>query len=148
MKKLVYILFFLPLIGVAQLDYETRSLTISAVELPVADLPSLDELLNSSFYKSNSIFSGKFRSFGMNSDNYRHEVSMEEVLAYKENNFIDPKINLGPSIPQKEFGFSVTVSGSNSFDGTSSSNGIRNTVYKEMRPVFFCQRTGLNLLNQ
>ena len=107
---------------------------------------SRDEISNIAFYKSSNIFTTKLRTFQMNASNYRQPVDMMTALEGQQQ-YVDTKFDATPEIKERTFGFSVSVNGSNSFDNTTTSGGLRNTVYQEMRPILFCQRSGLNLLN-
>lgn len=124
-----------------QYDFENRFVKIEAISLP-----ELDEISNIAFYKSSNIFTTKLRTFQMNASNYRQPVDMMTALEGQQQ-YVDTKFDVTPEIKERTFGFSVSVNGSNSFDNTTTSGGLRNTVYQEMRPILFCQRTGLNLLN-
>lgn len=73
--------------------------------------------------------------------NYWQPVDMMTALEQESVLTSYPAVNL-PTLNQKEFGFSVSVNGSNSFDGTSS-YGVQNTVYKESRSVYFCSPSGV-----
>lgn len=77
-------------------------------------------------------------------ENYYQPVDMMTALDQQSSFLETPGVNI-PSLNQKEFGFSFSVNGNNSRDGTSN-YGVRNTVYKEARSVFFCARSA-NILN-
>lgn len=141
MKALKFILLFVPVLAIGQYDFENRFVKIDAISLP-----ELDEISNIAFYKSSNIFTTKLRTFQMNASNYRQPVDMMTALEGQQQ-YVDTKFDATPEIKERTFGFSVSVNGSNSFDNTTTSGGLRNTVYQEMRPILFCQRSGLNLLN-
>lgn len=84
----------------------------------------------------------------MNAGNYRQPVDMMTALEGQQQ-FIDRKIEVTPEIKSRTFGFSVSVNGSNSFNNSTTSGGIRNRVYQAQRsgPVFYCPRSGLNVLS-
>lgn len=135
MKRLVYILALLPLAAFGQYDFETRYFTIDAEALPQVEESSA-LTANYNFTPSSRLTLSSFR---MNASNYRKPVDMMTALN-KQTEFIDKKFDVAP-LQQKTFGFSVSVSGSNSFDNTSNT-GIRNIAYKEMRSVYFCSPSG------
>ena len=138
MKILSYILIFLPALAVGQFDFETRYFTIDSESLP--DMPKISTL-DMDFAKTPSFQKKRISDFvKVTSENYWQAVDMATVLK-KESTMLDySPINL-PILDQKEFGFSFSVNGSNSFDGTSR-YGIRNIAYKEMRSIYFCSPSG------
>ena len=137
MKLVLFILFIIPSAIFAQYDFDTRYFKIDATALPEV---TENEYLNTNFSfvpSSKNIMS----SFRMNASNYREPVDMMSALN-EQTSFIKKEVDI-PALQQRTFGFSVNVSGSNSFDGTfqgSTSNhgGVRNIAYKEMRSVYFC----------
>ncbi len=124
----------LPVLALGQYDMETRYFIMDA-----SSLPNTEEL--SSF----DIDFGEKRSFQkmhitdfnkVTSSNYWQAVDMMAALEAEQNLVTAPNIDL-PRLNEKEFGITVSVNGSNSFNGTSRQR-VRNTVYQESRPVFFC----------
>jgi len=138
MKLLSYILIFLPALAVGQFDFDTRYFTIDNESLP--DMPEISTL-DMDFVETPSFQKKRISDFvKVTSENYWQAVDMATVLE-KESTMLDySPINL-PILNQKEFGFSFSVNGSNSFDGTSR-YGIKNIAYKEMRSIYFCSPSG------
>ncbi|MEM7186846.1 MAG: hypothetical protein AAF466_09320 [Bacteroidota bacterium] len=134
MKRFVFILLFAPLAAFGQFDIETRYFTMDANSLPdTRELSSFDI----DFGEDRSFKKMHITDFNkVTAQNYWQAVDMMSVLEQEQNLVSAPDINL-PKLNQKEFGFSVSVNGSNSNNGTTS-HGVRNTVYQEARPVFFC----------
>jgi hypothetical protein len=138
MKLLSYILIFLPVLAIGQFDFETRYFTIDSESLP--DMPELSTL-DMDFEETPSFRRKRISDFTkVTAKNYWQAVDMASVLK-KESTTLDySPINL-PVFNQKEFGFSFSVHGSNSFDGTSR-YGIKNKVYKDIRSIYFSSPSG------
>ena len=139
MKRYLYILAFLPTLMVAQYDFENRYFTIGEESLP--EISAFDVILNDkpSFKKVS------FQDYGkVTVSNYYQPVDMMTALQVESNLLTSPGIDI-PALNQKEFGFSFSVNGNNSRDGTinynTSNTGLRNTVYREARSVYFCAPT-------
>jgi len=131
-------LIFLPALAVGQFDFETCYFTIDSESLP--DMPELSTL-DMDFVETPSFQKKRISDFAkVTAKNYWQAVDMASVLE-KESKMLDySPINL-PVLDQKEFGFSFSVNGSNSFDGTSR-HGIKNIAYKEVRSIYFCWPSG------
>lgn len=138
MKLLTYILIFLPTLAIGQFDFETRYFKMDAESLPempelssfdydFGDTPSFEKKHISDFTK-------------ITAKNYWQPVDMAMVLERESAKLDYSPINL-PALDRKEFGFSFSVNGSNSFDGISR-HGIKNIAYKEMRSIYFCSPSG------
>lgn len=142
MKRLVYLFLFFPVLAFSQYDFDTRYFVMDDASLTAP--PSY--LDYSALFNETPAFQKKtLHDFvKVTVANYYQPVAMTDAVSQNGELQQYTPINL-PSLQQKEFGFSFSVGGRNSFDGTSK-NGIRNTVYREMRPAYFCQRTGLNLI--
>ena len=140
MKRIVFILVLFPLLALGQYDMETRYFTMDASSLPdTEELSSFDIDFgeNRSFQKMHITDFNK-----VTSSNYWQAVDMMAALEAEQNLVTAPNIDL-PKLNQKEFGITVSVNGSNSFNGTSRTR-VRNTVYQESRPVFFCAPNAFN----
>lgn len=138
MKLLSYILIFLPVLAIGQFDFETRYFTIDSESL--ADMSELSSL-DMEFVMKPSFQKRRISDFTrVTAKNYWQAVDMASVLEKESTKLDYSPINL-PMLDQKEFGFSFSVNGSNSFDGTSR-YGIRNIAYKEMRSIYFCSPSG------
>jgi len=138
MKFLSYILIFLPALAIGQFDFETRYFTFDSESLP--DMPDLSSL-DMDFSETRSFEKKSISDFTkVTAKNYWQAVDMASVLEKESTKLEYSPINL-PVLDQKEFGFSFSVNGNNSFDGTSR-YGIRNIAYKEMRSIYFCSPSG------
>ena len=136
MKSYLFLLALLPAMALGQYDFENRYFTISDESLP--EISAFDIILNdkASFKKVS------FQDYSkVTVSNYYQPVDMMTALQIESNLLASPGIDL-PALNQKEFGFSFSVNGNNSRDGTidynTSNFGIRNTVYREARSVYFC----------
>jgi len=138
MKYLVYLFIFIPIVAIGQFDFETRYFKIDAQSLP--EMPEISTL--DFDFGATPNFEKKHISdyLKVTAKNYWQPVDMASVLSKESEMTSLPSFNV-PTINQREFGFSFSVNGSNSFDGTTS-YGIKNTVYKEMRSVYFCSPSG------
>lgn len=136
MKTWFYILLFIPALGLAQFDFETRYFTVDAQSLP--DIPELSSF-DMDFGESTSFQKKHITDFNkVTSNNYWEAVDMMGALEREKSTFNGPNLNL-PELNRKKFGFSVTMLDRNSFDGTQAPRyGVRNTVYREMRSYYFC----------
>jgi hypothetical protein len=139
MRSLFYILLFIPTIGIAQYDFETRYFKIDNTSLPqvVSVSSQAKEYTASLLLKTKSLYD----FVKVTEKNYWQPVDMTRALAHEETGLIDPPQINYPKLDSKDFGFSVQVGNSNSRAGIST-NGIKNTVYKEQRGRFFCDPTG------
>ena len=137
MKRCVFLLMFLPLLALGQYDIDTRYFKIDASSLPdTQELSSFDI----DFGEKRDFKKMHITDFNkVTAQNYWQAVDMMTALEAEQKLVTAPNINL-PKLNQKEFGISVSVNGSTSFDGTTS-HGVRNTVYKEARSVYFCAPT-------
>jgi len=139
MKRIFFILTLLPALAIGQYDFETRYFTLTEESLPEINSFDIDFGEKSPFKKVSFYDYSK-----VTVENYYQPVDMMGTLE-QENALLEaPGVNI-PTLNQKEFGFSFSVNGSNSRDGTSN-YGVRNSVYKESRSVFFCARAA-NALN-
>jgi hypothetical protein len=122
-----------------QYDFETRYFTMNAESLPnTQELSSFDI----DFGEKHSFIKMHISDFNkVTANNYWLPVDMMGAIEGERLLTESPMVNL-PKLNQKEFGFSVSVKGNNSFDGTSSNYGVQNTVYKESRSVYFCAPSG------
>jgi len=142
-RKLYILALLIPFSLLGQYDFETRYITINATSLPeTEELGALYYNFSDTGFRKKTTFK---ELLGITADNYWQAVDMMSALEQKESGPVQPSINL-PVFSQKEYGFSVSVNGSNSFNGTRSNGSVRNTVYREMRPAVYCGRTGVNLL--
>ena len=141
MKRITYILLLLPLLAMGQYDFETRYFKMNSESLPnTQELSSFDI----DFGEKRSFIKMHISDFNkVTANNYWLPVDMMTALEGESILTASPAVDL-PKLNQKEFGFSVSVKGSNSYDGTSS-YGVQNTVYKESRSVFFCGPSGYYL---
>ena len=150
-KYLCFSLFMLPIILLAQNDFDTRYFTINAESLP--DVPKIEGFFvaNKDFKEGSYSLAGiptyanTLQSFQINADNYWQPVDIATVLN-KKNGYVDTKIDL-PSIQQKQFG--VIFKGTNSTTEFSidSPNGVKNQVYKEQRAFYIYQPGAPNFYN-
>lgn len=139
MKRILYALIFLPLVAIGQYDFESRYFTMNAESLPDTQELSTFDI---DFGEKRNFKKMHITDFNkVTAKNYWLPVDMMTALEQESVLTSYPAVNL-PALNQKEFGFSVSVNGSNSFDGTSS-HGVRNTVYKESRSVYFCGPSGV-----
>lgn len=122
-----------------QHDFESRYFRIDATSLQ--ELPEISAL-DLQFDTSTPFQKKSLSDFlKVTSHNYWEPVDMAQALAKDSSIYTDlPQINY-QKIASKEYGFSVSVNGSNSFDGTNA-QGINNIAYKEMRSVYFCAPSG------
>ena len=139
MKKLLFILSFLPLVAIGQYDFETRYLKIDADVLP--EVSGLTELP----FGNNAVFSNKLPTLQITPENYWQSVDMAAAVAQTQN-YSNRQLSI-PAIKSRTFGFSVQMLDRNSFDGTSN-KGLRNIAYKEQRSYYFCGLTGIPVANQ
>lgn len=113
----------MPVIGLAQSDFETKYLKINATSLPeISDLTTYSLI-------STTKFSEKIPSFKMNQENYRIPVNMSDAIN-QEQTYAQSNINI--KLDPKEYG----VYGGNSSYNSDSSTRVRNTVYEESRSPF------------
>lgn len=131
MKRILFILAFLPALAMGQYDFESRYFTLTDESLPEINSFNIDFGEKSPFKKISFYDYSK-----VTVANYYQPVDMMAALEEQSSLLEAPGVNI-PALNQKEFGFSFSVNGSNSRDGTSN-YGIRNTVYKEARSVYFC----------
>jgi hypothetical protein len=138
MKLLSYLLIFLPTLAIGQFDFETRYFTIDSESLP--EMPEISTF-DMDFVEASSFQKKRISDFTkVTAKNYWQAVDMASVLK-KESATLDYSLINLPVLNQKEFGFSFSVNGSNSFDGTSG-YGIKNIAYKELRSIYFCSPSG------
>ncbi|MDT0556607.1 hypothetical protein [Patiriisocius hiemis] len=141
MKKLLFLFVFIPFTGFSQLDFETRYFTIDAESLPL-----IEDLATFSLTTSPTMFDSQLPTFKMNEENYRTPVNMTEALAERQN-YITKKWDGKTKATPKGLSFSFSVNGSNSRNGTTN-YGVKNSVYQEQRPVYFCSPLDIYRVNQ
>lgn len=135
MKRFVYLLVLIPALSWAQYDFETRYFTMDAEALPEMSSFNID------FGEKNVFQKIDIRNYNqVTVENYWQPVDMVSALEKDDSMLNAPNINV-PGLQQRQFGFSVSVNGNNSQDG-SSSYGVKNTVYKESRGYFYCSPSG------
>ena len=125
--------------AMGQYDFESRYFTLTDESLPEISAFDIDFGEKTPFEKVSFLNYTK-----VTAENYYQPVDMMGALEQQNSLLEAPGVNI-PKLNQKEFGFSFSVNGNNSRDGTSN-YGVRNTVYKEARSVFFCARSA-NALN-
>ena len=138
MKKLVLLLFLLPVVAVSQYDFETRYFTIDA-----SSLPEVDDLVSISLFKTPTPLNYKVPDFKVNENNYRTPVDMMTAISEKER-FFNRKQEYDVSAIQSQY---AGIGGTKVLsDGKTT---VTNTVYKEARglqlvdpcpPVGICPR--------
>lgn len=122
MKKLIYLLFLLPLLSNAQLDFESNKYKLDFVSLPeIESLLSTSLPVNSSFDKKGL---NKLPSFKMDKSNYREPVSMFEAMV-KNESYIPTNIQI--SLDPREYG----IYGGNSSYSADGATSVKNIAYKE-----------------
>ena len=114
-----------------QYDFENRYFTLTDESLPEISAFDIDFGEKSPFKKLSFYDYSK-----VTVENYYQPVDMMAALDQQSSLLEAPGINI-PALNQKEFGFSFSVNGNNSRDGTTN-YGVRNTVYREARSVYFC----------
>lgn len=127
MKKLVFFLFLIPFMAMAQLDFETNK-----VKLDFVNLPELESLMTTPLpAKSDfsNISSKRLPSFKLSRENYREPVSMYEAVVSSEN-FVQSSIKI--SLDPKELG----IYGGNSSYSADGSTRVKNMVYEDARRGF------------
>ncbi len=139
MKKWSFLLLIVPVIAFGQHDFETRHFKIDATSLTAIPEVSSFDLK----FDTNAPFQKKSLSdfLKVTSENYWQPVDMAQVLAQEESTYIDVPQIIYRKADAEESGFSVSLNGPNSIDGTNA-QGIRNIAYKEMRSIFFCPASG------
>ncbi|HLV93253.1 MAG TPA: hypothetical protein VKX34_09035 [Aequorivita sp.] len=123
MKRLLFLLFFLPLIGSAQLDFESYKGKLNFVELPVVP----DVIESPLFAQSDNTSSNTSRrlpSFKLSKKNYREPVSVFEAMAEAES-YVKSDIEL--NLNAKSYG----ISGGNSSYSSDGSTKVKNIAYKD-----------------
>ncbi|MBL4662542.1 MAG: hypothetical protein JKY22_03040 [Flavobacteriaceae bacterium] len=131
MKRILFILLLLPALVMGQYDFETRYFTMTDESLPEISSFDINFGENLTFEKVSFYNYSK-----VTVKNYYQPVDMMSALETQTSLLEAPNVNI-PKLNQKEFGFSFSVNGNNSREGTLN-YGIRNNVYKESRSVFFC----------
>ncbi|MRT16014.1 hypothetical protein F3C99_03485 [Vitellibacter sp. q18] len=122
MKKLFLLLYLLPLVSMAQLDFESNKFKLDFVSLPEVENLLGDRFPNTpSFAKKTS---QKLPSFKMNKNNYREPVSMFEAMA-KNESYIPSNIQI--SLDPREYG----IYGGNSSYSADGATSVKNIAYKE-----------------
>jgi len=144
MKKQLFFLFtLLPLLAVAQYDFDSRYFTINAASLPEApqfnqltqfsQIPQLvklsDEKLSSFTLDNTPTFAATLKSFKINASNYWQPVDMMGVVNTSKN-YISTSLDVAP-LKSDNFCFSVYTA--------DNASKVKNTVYTEVR--------GLDLLD-
>lgn len=122
MKKLLFLLFLIPLFGSAQLDFESQKGKLNFVELPV--VPNVVDsplFLQSSTLKNTS---GKLPSFRLNKKNFREPVSVFDAMAASQS-YVNSELQI--NLNAKEFGI---YAGSSSYTPDSSTK-VKNIAYKD-----------------
>ena len=131
MKRIFFILTLFPALAMGQYDFENRYFTLTDESLPEISAFDIDFGEKSPFKKLSFYDYSK-----VTVENYYQPVDMMAALDQQSSLLEAPRINI-PALNQKEFGFSFSVNGNNSRDGTTN-YGVRNTVYREARSVYFC----------
>ena len=131
MKRIFFILTLFPALAMGQYDFENRYFTLTDESLPEISAFDIDFGEKSPFKKLSFYDYSK-----VTVENYYQPVDMMAALDQQSSLLEAPGINI-PALNQKEFGFSFSVNGNNSRDGTTN-YGVRNTVYREARSVYFC----------
>mgnify|MGYP001548615756 CR=1 FL=1 len=128
----------LPMLAIAQFDFETRYFTIDETSLPEApqfnELPDLRSLstkeVSGSFILDNiPTFAGTLSSFKIDTSNYWEPVNMRDALN-SSSNYMAPNYDVA-ALNAKTYGFTSYAA-----DGSTK---VKNTVYTEVR--------GLDLLD-
>lgn len=127
MKRLSYILFFLPLALCAQYDFETRYFTIDEASLPV--VPEISSL-EAKFSSPKNFEIQSLSDFNkVTSNNYWEAVDMSVALEKRENY---RKAAFDTKVLQQKF----SAYGGNSQYRADGSTKVVNTVYKEQRGLY------------
>lgn len=129
MKRLLFLLLFLPLMASAQVEFGASGPKQDKVFFPaiesLAPIPNSNKL---NFIKKNS---RTFPTFRLSKENYREPVSMSEYMA-SNYNYVDSEIKT--SLNAKNFG----ISAGNSSYSADGSTKVKNFVYKDAsQGVFF-----------
>ncbi len=131
MRKLVLVLFLFPMIGWAQLDFESYKGKLDFVRLP--EIESLGPLTLTSTDNFSKKYSNKLPSFKLSKENYRTPVNMYEAMtATSEYVKSDLKISLDP----REYG----IYGNSSYSADGSTK-VKNIAYKDASNGFFYHGT-------
>ncbi len=122
MRKLLFLLLFLPLLASAQLDFESYKGKLNFVELP--EVPNVVEsplLIKSTGASSTS---RRLPSFSLSKKNYREPVSVFDAMAASESYV---KSNIQLNLNSTQYGVS---SGSSNYSSDSSTK-VKNIAYKD-----------------
>ena len=122
MKKLLFLLLFLPIIASAQLDFESYKGKLNFVELPVVPNVVESPLLVQTSGTNNT--SRRLPSFRLSKKNYREPVSVFDAMAASES-YVKSDIQL--NMNSKEYGL---YGGSSSYSADSSTK-VKNIAYKD-----------------
>ena len=131
-KRFLFILAFLPLIAVAQFDFDSRYFTIDETSLPEApqfqesslNVIGVENKVTGSFTLDNTpTFAATMSSIKISSTNYWEPVDMMSVVSATQN-YIDTNFDVAP-LRAKAYG-----NYSYSADGASK---VKNAVYMEVR---------------
>lgn len=127
MKRLSYLLFFLPLALCAQYDFETRYFTIDEASLPV--VPEIS-YLEAQFSSTKNFEIRSLSDFNkVTSNNYWEAVDMSVALEKRENY---SKATFDTKVLQQKF----SAYGGNAQYRADGSTKVVNTVYKEQRGLY------------
>lgn len=132
MKKLLFLIFLIPILASAQYDFDTRYFKIDATSLP-----EIESLTTFSLIKTTK-FSQALPTFNMSSENYRVPVNMFDAMTGNQS-FVNSKIDL--RIDPKEYG----VYGNSSYEADGST-AVKNIAYKEAKGLYYvgtCPPTGI-----
>ena len=128
MKKLLFLLLFLPLIASAQLDLESFKGKLNFVELPI--VPNVVESPMTFKSSETNNTSRRLPSFRLSKKNYREPVSVFDAMAASES-YVKSDIQL--NMNSKEYGL---YGGSSSYSADSSTK-VKNLVYKDAARGFY-----------
>lgn len=123
----MFLLFLIPFLGTAQLDFETNKMKLDFVNLPELESLMSNPLPSKSDFSN--IYSKKLPSFKLSRENYREPVSMYEAVVNSEN-FVQSSIQI--SLNPKELG----LFGGNSNYNADGSTKVKNLVYEDARRGF------------
>lgn len=128
MKKLLFLLFFIPLLGTAQLDLESFKGKLGFLELPVVQNVVDSPLLLKSTGSSSTY--RKFPSFGLSKKNYREPVNVFEAMVASESYI---KSGIKVDLDAAQYGI---YAGSSNYSADSSTK-VKNIAYKEAGRGFY-----------
>lgn len=127
MKRIWFLIYLLPFLATAQLDFESYKGKLNFV-----DLPPVQEVVSNPFLEAKPKGTNNLRklpSFRLNKENYREPVSVFEAMASSEK-YVKSDIEI--SINPKEYG----IYGNSNYSPDSSTK-VTNSVYKDAGRGFF-----------